>query len=664
MAMYMATTLSLHSNDFFVKFVDIIDEELGDPKHGRVPVYGQEYAVKLALATTLNQNLFNKLIDRMAQSYDGKDEAIKQRHRLYNMQITFGGAGTGKTVGVAYFVKKMLEGRDDVDILYVAMNDKQMKRLLDSVKETEESTQNRHVLFSALESEIFNGKTDSKNLELVEYKDENGKSSSYTRIKDIGIKPISLMDKTKKIRIMMVDEIATRNFAELKLLSQYAVQQGITILGLGDYKQVTHPVNCTLVKLDSNSSNATTEKIQSSFEDCFTIKTPSLTATMRSATSGKVTNYERLDSKLTNVYNKVVSEGLSSKDADKLIVAGKTELLYYVSDDRLAGDMIVNDRSLLNARLDTALGIISKMSDKKDKICIIVDNVTAGKYSDAKYNDCVKLNINDAQGGEYMYVFVDVSKKQDSAFDDYRFIYTSTQRSQVATVILDDTDYYKDKLNIYTRQEPSAINPYGGIEQDAEFQRFKEWRRKALDGLKASSLFQEHFNSNIIIPAETISKGPAKPFTPTQEPKKPAATPTPNEPIAKPGKPKDDENIPQPSSSSNAAEQDDIVAAVNTITGEEVETEPEGKPTESGETPSEKADSDEEITSDEDKIRERRTKKIHDGIAATRVLIDAYTDGVHKVGDSGTFYNNALNDNDDKSLVYKSKTSNATLGSE
>lgn len=295
------------------------------------------------------------------------------------------------------------------------------------------------------------------------------KEAGYYEQIDSSVKTSTIFDPESPVKILLIDEIGTLSSLQLKNLSDYAVSKGIIVVGLGDYKQMSGQLK--YARNPELKENSKIDTGTSSFEDCFVIKTPALTATLRSATQGKVDNYNILDSRLDTLYQEILSDNISEQDVNtRVSKLPEISLSYYYQGDRLAGDMITTQDSVYNNALDLAL----QHATGKDEITIIVDKNTESKYKDvAKYKNCKIQLIENAQGGEFKYAFVDVKSKQNTLYDDLRFLYTATQRSQIATVVLDTDNYYSGTLHISSHQDSNAANPYGGSEVDAEFARFK-----------------------------------------------------------------------------------------------------------------------------------------------------------------------------------------------
>ena len=128
-AIYLASILTLHTNDFYVKYRDAIkNARQSDPNFNIVPVYGQEFAVKLIYSVLHNTTFFNNLVDKIAETYKGSDKYISEGKKyLYNMVTVLGGAGVGKTQGVGKIISLLLP---EAEVRYICPSETQLQKLM------------------------------------------------------------------------------------------------------------------------------------------------------------------------------------------------------------------------------------------------------------------------------------------------------------------------------------------------------------------------------------------------------------------------------------------------------------------------------------------------------------------------------------------------------
>ena len=466
-AFYLLSTLILNSNDFYVKLKGIVND-----KFDKAPLYGHEYIVKMAYAMMLNPNAFNSLVDKIADTYKGSDTYIQAKRRLHNILFGFGGAGTGKSTSVALLFKELVKDLDS-EFIYLASEKNQVSKLVESVKaENSEKRLTFKEFFDKIAPDQFN--TDNITI--------NEDSTVETK------KPLSFNDylyhsSDSSIKVIICDEIETLNELQLDLLSKYAEANNIIVLGLGDYKQPTPDI--------VSVSGTTVTRKPSSFEDLYFIKTPSLGASLRTLSVAKNDNYNKLDILLDSIVNDVWNDPekyLDPQERNKLIdnvVKDGVVLNYYEYGNRIVGDRILSDESEFKKKIDLATSI-----GGGTRVCIVYDESTKSKYQGDKYNseNVIAVNIDDALGGEFDYVFVDTAFDKSNKFHELQKFYMLTQRSTLYTGVLDVGKNYENILKIKTT-ENKASGALMVMNQDT-INDFKQWRLKSLSSLVASSNYE------------------------------------------------------------------------------------------------------------------------------------------------------------------------------
>lgn len=257
---------------------------------------------------------------------------------------------------------------------------------------------------------------------------------------------------------MVVDEAGLLNSVQLKALSDYAEKLGIFVATLGDFKQ-----NSGTITYKTKSG---IETDADGFEETIGVRTPTLTATFRAANIAKAHNYERLDSALAYVDDKIKESdtGVETNTADKFLkdIPG-VQLDYYIDDTEISGDYITKDEASFKNLLDRVL-------DHGYDILVITDDETIKKYSDPKYDGKVTFrSAKEAQGGEFDYVFVDKSIPS-STYLALKDLYTTSQRATLGSVILDTQSFYLTNSIASSILNRSATLPYDmSPEQKGEF---------------------------------------------------------------------------------------------------------------------------------------------------------------------------------------------------
>lgn len=483
-ANYLLTILTLNSNDFYTKLRDIVSE-----KFEKSPLYGHEYVARTFYAYMLNPTAFNQLSQEIALKYTGTDTYISEKPTIDNILFGFGSAGTGKSTSIAAVIKEMVSDLD-ASIVYLASGKDQIQNLLKSVDaKSDEVSLSYSELFDKLGDNLF--------------ADEKLEKTENNRIKfktNPILNSVSLHDDTKSIKIIIADEIETLNELQLQVLSQWASENNIVILGLGDYKQPTGKL-----KFEGSS-------YASGIEDCNVIKTPTLRTSLRTLSVAKNDNALLLDTLVEEVTAKSISDPenyLESTKQDELIkslIDKGIDLKYYDIEGRIVGDQILKDEKVFKQNIDRAIAT-------GEKVLIVYDKSTISKYQSDKYSasNITKMSSDEALGGEFDYVFVDIpisNSDTKNLLPKLQEFYMLTQRSRLYTTVLDTNDWYSTNLKISSKHDPLS----GGLMQldGPQIKDFKEWRLKCLESLNYSPDYETNLSKKTV----------EKPLSSTGEPKK------------------------------------------------------------------------------------------------------------------------------------------------
>lgn len=499
---YFASLITLNSQDFYTKYKEVI----GDSSFPFAPIFSQEMAVKENYAMALRPDLFNNIAELLRDG-DNPDNYIANKKSLQNVIMTLGGAGTGKTTSIANIVVKMLDGKD-LDIIAITPTTDQLTKLKTSIGKPEIKGYTKDEVFKLITTNP-NG-IESSNIEY----DEN---AATLQPKDINASDTAIYDSGKKIKVFVIDEIGCFSKVELELLSKYAVKHNILIMGLGDFKQTS-----AVIRLKDKSGNE--NSYPNGIDDFNYIKTPSLTASLRVDNLAKLNNYNILNDLAETIvreYQKNPTWDASKLDAElSKYLTNKINLKYYSEGKKIIGEKFVDDSTQLIDEINRVKGLGS--------ILIIADDP-------AKYVSITDVEVRGSEnvnGAEADYVFVDKNWKvhDSSKFDLLRDLYTVSQRSRKATVMINNgimTDLiisndFDANTNQNYSQDPKAIED------------FKKWRLEHLEPIHESENFEE--NTSYFALAKTTPKPKEiKPTEPKSEepPKKETIVP-PSKPVETP----------------------------------------------------------------------------------------------------------------------------------
>lgn len=498
---YLASIVTINSNDFYYKLRQIIE----DPEFKFAPIMGQELAIRTSVAHAFNVDIFNEILFNIKEaaphdlldkfktlSESEKNDFTKspdfkkytdqlyfsQKKLLDNCSFIFGGAGVGKTKAIANIIVKFLDA-ENVNFTVSASNTEQTQKLISSVG------LNEGKIKAYSKDELINlisniGEISSDHVEL---EDKNKYSLDFIpKLKGVNPSSNKIYDDGKTIHYLLIDEAGQYSSLEWELISNYAINHNLIVIGLGDLKQ------------SSASIKIKDTQFPTGLDDCFMIKSPNLTATLRANNVAKVKNYNSLNTILSNVYNKYEDNPeLTVEELGKLVdeelSSGLIEMLHYENENRIIGEKAVDN-------ISDIVKYAEKISKFSKDVVIYADDPTNPTYQALKSNGIVKdvlptINVN---GAEYEYVLVDWdwSKNLDSGkLNLLKDFYTVTQRSTQATIFINHgLAGTGGLLNIKTPPSDPKTNGTTLI-GDSDISTFKTWRLKSLSDLTSSEYIDQ-----------------------------------------------------------------------------------------------------------------------------------------------------------------------------
>ena len=456
---YFASMISINASDFYAKYKEVIESK----DFEFAPIFAQEMAVRELYSMALRPDLFNNIVELLKQN-GNKDPYIANKSVLKNVMLTLAGAGTGKTTGIANIVVKMLDS-DNTDFIALAPTKVQVDKLAQSIGKSTIPTYTRDDIFKFITNNP-NG-IEAKNIKFNE-------SEMHFNPDGIKISDKLIFDPAKPIRILVVDEIACFNEVELKLLSEYAKKHDIFIIGLGDFKQTASK--------NEGTFKGETKMISNGIEDFVSLRTPSPTASLRASNVAKLDNYNIINSILESVEREYsLHPEWSSANIDAELskyLSTPIDIKYHSEGKRIVGEKFVDSEDALRKEIERVKGLGS--------ILIIADDTS--KYS-AIDGVTIRPSTN-VNGGEFDYVFVDKkwSDHNDSKFDLMRDLYTVSQRSTQATIMIDYG--ITNDLVINSKNSPESNAPY--VMSEKEKTKFREWRLGPLNRIVPTENFEEN----------------------------------------------------------------------------------------------------------------------------------------------------------------------------
>lgn len=445
-AMYLLSLIAYPSANFYNDLKKVITDE----SFSKAPIFSQEYAIRLIHATSERKDLFNEFVRSLSEKANNvsDDFYVQSKSKLSNFIATFGGAGTGKTQGVAYVLRRMMPA---YKVITVAPTRKQTDRLSAAIEHDGLSYTKSELIEQIIGRQI--SETDINQIF------DNEKTTSTLTLKDLDLNPATMFAETNN-RIIFIDEISQFSKIDLELITRWANKNNILIVGLGDYKQ-----NSAYVIYDSKRKDV-------GIEDTYFTRTPNLTAPLRPNNIAKYDNYTILNSILDQAWDKyyndpTILDTAINEFTKQILSESGVKLKYFETAESFGGEKIIKSS-------DEIPKIVEKLSKISDDVAIITDN--PAKYT--AINNAKVIGLDSVQGDEFEFAIIDKNwnSTAGSEYLTLKDLYTLTQRSTKGTIIVDGgiSDYLKiDSV--------SDVTSAGNIEvSQNQIKDFKDWRTNLL----------------------------------------------------------------------------------------------------------------------------------------------------------------------------------------
>lgn len=471
---YLQLVVSAPADAFYTKYREVTT----DDNSPFAPIYSQEMAIRHVVAAVARPDLVNAILDELGKKIDTshidpKDKAtinwMQNLAALYNFVMIPGGAGCGKTEAVAHNVAKMYEDYDH-EFICLAPEKEQTEKLAKAVGENIQ-----HFDKSTFLKNIFG-------IENQQYR--KNASTNHFEMTSISVEKENLFDANKKLKMLFIDEVSLFTEAELKLITKYAKDHGIIIVGLGDNIQNSAKVFTDEILTEGGVIEKESSKSWHStgLEDCRYFGSSYLTATLRATNEAKYKNFDTFNRSLSEIMDKWNEKReLTFADLDQF-VPSIISIKYYETGDTIFGEKIVNEDNDLKE-------LINKYKNKGE-VAVITDDIS-------KYTGITGVKIvpyHKMQGMETDYVFVDVDFAKNNTFGNgvskyalLRDLYTISQRSRVASIIKDRG--ISKNLSITNDKSPEFGRPRTMNEEDKVT--FKARRNEILRTLPENNNFYD-----------------------------------------------------------------------------------------------------------------------------------------------------------------------------
>lgn len=503
----LASIISLPSNAFYTAYKNATTK----PSFKFAPVFGQEYAVRLVTSAMANSKLWNTLLDKLFaratknvfSKVTGEDADRRRRYlenlsKLKNFFMIPGGAGTGKSTGIAGTIAAMFEGHKSKQFIALAPKRKQAEKLKGYLgNEAQYMTSDQ--FFKALHGG-----------DPTEYVlNDNSHVVRSTPAKFAS----NIFDSSKELKILVIDEVGLYTEPELKEISTWAVANGVFVIGLGDPKQNSSSINVKETYTENGETKQRSIKYVSGLEDCYYFQSPMLTTSLRNANLAKKYNFDVMDSALFKIWTFWAEHKDWAIEQIDDLVPSTISMKYYEDSTKFFGEKLVKDDTDL---IEEAKKFATKYPGKE--IGIIYDPSSVTKYDNVK-EDLKKSNIqlipyDDMQGDELDYIFVDVdflkhskASRNSSKYLMLKNLYTVSQRSRIGSVIKKDNI---NAINGFKIVDNETSDPKLNQEftiSEPQIESFKEYRKNAMQDIPKDPSFFTFFKSNASTKGGTSAQG-------------------------------------------------------------------------------------------------------------------------------------------------------------
>ena len=476
MLFYTLDIIAMDSKVFTARYKDILTKT-----PDLSPVFGQELAIRKFITGSLDPSLYNKVLDHISKL----NPSSHKKPPLYNIINVFGGAGTGKTVGISAIAAQILSFDKDIEFVYLAPKQEQVENLAKNVGIT-----GTNYTAEDFEKEFFTFKPKYKFKEITS---EKKKVVTWSYSLDNSKK---LWKSDKKRKVLIMDESSLFDSGLFSALSDIATKESGIVWTLGDIKQNAKVVDVEGVEMHSG------------LEDFTIVKSPELTTALRPNYLGKFENGNIFDKTLSSINQEAAINGYNNlSEYDKLAntqLASVEMTMKYHEDEQgnLYGEKFIS-KDQLTFYINRLKGLVK---DPKKIAFITSDDVTI--------DGVTVIKPENAQGGEWEYVIID-KKWSSSRYDKLRDLYTLTQRSTKGTVIVDNgisNDLNIKKVSTSTAAERMELNKDDKKE-------FMGWKINSIPTSVITTEFIKAFDKETIgIPPSPSTPSPASvtpPVTPS-----------------------------------------------------------------------------------------------------------------------------------------------------
>lgn len=479
------------------------------------PFFNQMMSVQEMFALYKNPDVFNTFLEKVNEFKPFQDKSWGDSNTITKSLITLlGGAGTGKSTGVALTAYNMIKvDNPEAKVMIAGSAEDVAERLATTLGE--EKSYDRLQLFKALLTdsgwnkmrdaiaELRNPETELSKLEEAKYL-KNGAYSIFN--------PDFLTEEDVNVAaipdVLFIDEYTHFTGIEIQALSSLNKflpnDKKMIIFAIGDNKQEGIINKKSHIDIDLSGMY---------------LNTPTLMSSIRANNVHKKDNLSKVSGLLNVLLDMQEASARTNTPLriDSLMreLKSKTVLKYYESDEEgivsIHGDKLANISELTEGYLKK----IAKGLKEGERIALITDNVLSDfrtsvfkKLEDAYPGQAVVRDSHDVQGSEFKYTIIDVNwanLNTPTAFpSNLRYFYTLMSRSSDGNIIV------KKDRNIVNKADKANTTSTSELKQE-DISNYKNTMLEILKG-KAQEVFEtEEETTGDATIAPTITEVPTNP---------------------------------------------------------------------------------------------------------------------------------------------------------
>lgn len=465
--------LILSSAIFNKQEFDFLLNDSLSSEDGIAPLFSQQLSIFVGSALYKSPEIFNIFVNTLQKAGVWKNNIPS----FENIIFISGIGGAGKTKVVARLIYKIAKKQNpDLKVIRSGPTDKQLENLSEAIPEgTNYTIENiiKEIIgkeaFDELKSELENKYDKNKTykyLKLIEAEGINGQKASQI-VLDLSALTIGSID----CDIMFLDEVSFVNNVYLKILSEAAKKNNFKIITTGDLKQQYQEPKIEHV--------GNIDKL-----NCFMIRTPELSISMRVQNIQKKGNNDLLIPILDKIWRKSSQKNMLLNDLHQL------QFHYYEQGGILYGDKLVKGLSQEE---------IKNILESNKTVAFVYDNADSetkknlDKVLETNPDLSKKVTIltkEEVQGSEFDQVIIDLQFSDIPDNEDFKWffnefcstMYTMSTRGKQGVYFIDRgisdkisfDQFIKDKRTDVTKDTKEIIKNF----RDEYF----EYLKSALEG--------------------------------------------------------------------------------------------------------------------------------------------------------------------------------------